>query len=216
MALTKSNLEQIPQRNKDLAFGYVKECEKKNKQVIPSMIKYLCLVYSNRNKDKFDVENSHQTFKSKGNSIEHNSEERTCEYHNCYLENVVSKGIHIWKFKCDSQSMLDLIGIRNVAESSRLTGIFFVGRDDMTVVGYGDVVGGCTISNASPFGQKCNDGDLIEMRLDFNNLTLNFKVNDNGYGKAFNINPGQYRAAIGVIANVKHHKYTLLSYQNIV
>ena len=55
MALKRSKLNEIPQRNKDLAFGFVKECEKENKSIIPSIIKYLCLNYLNQNKDKFDI-----------------------------------------------------------------------------------------------------------------------------------------------------------------
>ena len=51
-------LDQIPQRNKDIAIGYVKECEQKNDQAIPQMIKYLCLFYFNPIKDTFDTKDT--------------------------------------------------------------------------------------------------------------------------------------------------------------
>ena len=54
VALKQNKLEEIRKRNKDFAFGYNKECETKNKTVIPNMIKYLCLIYLNTNKDRFD------------------------------------------------------------------------------------------------------------------------------------------------------------------
>ena len=115
MALKQSNLQQIPQRNKDVAFGYVKECEKKNKQVIPSMIKYLCLIYFNQTKDQFDIKNTHSKIKVDGNCIKIGPNRDASDVtYNSYLENIVNKGIHIWRFKCNKSYDVDQIGIRNV------------------------------------------------------------------------------------------------------
>ena len=69
MALKQSSLSQIPQRNKDLAFGYVHEKEKENKISVPDMIKYLCLVYLNQNKDEFDGNLCDKKIEITGDSI---------------------------------------------------------------------------------------------------------------------------------------------------
>ena len=100
MALKQCKLQQIPQRNKDLTFGYVKEYEKKNKHEIPNMIAYLCLIYWNGNKDTFDPENKHPSIKINGNSVElRNSDTpRLSRVYNCYLENIVNKGTNIYSF----------------------------------------------------------------------------------------------------------------------
>ena len=54
------------------------------------------------------------------------------------------------------------------------------------------------------------------MRVDFNNLTLNIKINEIDYGKAFDIKPGRCRAVVGFYGWNKSRKYTLMSYQYIV
>ena len=53
MSLKQSELQKIPQRNKDLGFGFAKRNENANRSTIPEMIKYLCLIYLNQNKDEF-------------------------------------------------------------------------------------------------------------------------------------------------------------------
>ena len=52
-----------------MVFGYVKECEKKNKRIIPDMIAYLCLMYLNQGKDKFEPKNIRQHIKIDGDCI---------------------------------------------------------------------------------------------------------------------------------------------------
>ena len=224
MALKQSKLQQIPQRNKDLAFQYVKDCEKKNKNIVPDMIKYLCLIYFNQNKDTFDAKNTHQNIKIKGNSVEKRNGAIMEEDVNSYLENIVSKGIHIWTFKCDKVYTLDMIGIRNVDdEEPRLDGYFDASSEDGTkVIGHGFVMdGSCTDQdNATKvgwkYGQTCRNNDTVAMTLNFNDLSLSFKINDNDYGKAFDIKQGSYRAVIGFCCYSDDHHYTLTSYQHIV
>ena len=117
MALKQSKLEQIHPRNRDLAFGYVRNCENQNKASIPEMIKYLCLLFLNSNKDKFDPDNT-----SKSLRIEHNSVSQTdCAHReyavNTFLFNEVTKRVHVWKFKCNysgDRPQFDQIGIWKV------------------------------------------------------------------------------------------------------
>ena len=58
MAFKASKLKQIPQRNKDLTFGYLRENEETNKSNYPQLIKYLVLIYSNA-VDGFDPNATH-------------------------------------------------------------------------------------------------------------------------------------------------------------
>ena len=51
------------------------------------------------------------------------------------------------------------------------------------------------------------------MRVDCNDWTLSYKVNDNKYVKAYDIKPGKYKAAITL--NAKASSYSLLTYQKI-
>ena len=93
------------------------------------------------------------------------------------MENIATQGIHIWKLQCDKGYPFDQIGIRNVdTESLKLEGGFDEGHDKKRVVGYAFVLKGA-ITNAQ-HADSCVHGDSIEMRLDFINLALNFKIND--------------------------------------
>ena len=56
------------------------------------------------------------------------------------------------------------------------------------------------------------DGDIIEIKLDFDDLTLSFKTNENQCGVIRGIEKTKYRACITI---VKSAKFTLISYQEI-
>merc|ERR1712176_386990 len=45
------------------------------------------------------------------------------------------------------------------------------------------------------YGVKCNTGDIVEMFVDFDELTLKYSVNGIDQGVAYKIQPGSYRAA---------------------
>ena len=227
MALKQSALNEIPQRNKDLAFGYITGCEKQTKSLIPEMIKYLCLLYFNQNTDKFDSKHTHQvlTVTIDGKSISNTK----CEYDyfNSYLENIVNHGINIWRVKCNYVSRNDMIGIRKMNccplklvgwfdESEKLTDC-----DSGSSLGYGMFIGGgltnpdnCFVNGRDDYAKSCEPSDIIEMKLDCNKYTLSYKINNNEYGKAFDIDSSvKYRAAI-TLSSV-FSSYTLVSYQNI-
>ena len=114
MALSKCKLNQIPQRNKDLAFGYVHEKAKQNKQSIPEMIKYLCLIYFNPT-DSFDPHPSNKKIKVNGNSIIVEADSKQVD--NVYLKRIVSSGVHLWKFKYIAYSLWSQILQKLMAKS---------------------------------------------------------------------------------------------------
>ena len=43
---------------------------------------------------------------------------------------------------------------------------------------------------------KCKAGDIIEMYLDFEVMGLRYTINGKDYGQAFDIDHGEYRAAV--------------------
>ena len=227
MALKQNKLNNIPQRNKDLVFGYVKECEKQNKPSIPSMIKYLCLVYLNVDKDKFDAKNTHEMIEREDDGI--SRQEGYYGACSSFLENIMDKGVHIWTFQCDYLcDTEDVIGIRKINADSntpfRLDGHFYIdGEDDEEkVVGYGFILLG-SLTNptdvneyGADYGEPCYDnwnGGILEMKLDFNNLTLSYKMGGVDYGKAFDIEQTKYKAAVTL--DTSKALLSLLSYQHI-
>ena len=193
MALKQSELNKIPQRNKDLAFGYVKSCEKENKSNIPSMIKYLCLIYLNQNKDTFDANNTHKMITIDGDKIKSN----TVKLQTSYMKNIISSGIHIWKFKCISTKTSTWIGITKCMKLKK--NMLYLDYDKTDQIGYAfssygmiDYEPHCR----EPYMSGWVDGDIIEMKVDFNTRELSCKVNDQDRSKTFYINDDKYKAAI--------------------
>ena len=234
MALKRSKLSQIPQRNKDLAFGYVHEKEKVNKISVPEMIKYLCLVYFNPNKDEFDPDQCDDKIKIKENSMI--TDTNPDDIQTAFLKNVVSSGIHVWRFKCigdwDEPGNPDLIGIYNMDyehlmnsnEDCYFDNYSDVGEEDNIPRGHGFCSDGRLTNEYMPSEWGCDyypDGwgkdDTIEMRLDFNKQHLKFKVNDDDYGVAFEIDATKkFKAAISVgRRETGKGGFELISYQKL-
>ena len=216
MALKQSKLNKIPQRNKDLAFGYAKECEKEQKFTIPSMIKYLCLIYLHQSKDTFDPFNTHKEITIDGDTISTTSKNSVLT---SLLENMVNLGVHIWRFKCMAiWACKDCIGI---TKSMKLKdGMSYLDYDGEEQVGYlFSAMGKVTNQHDShnwgdEYGEKWGVGDVIEMKADFIKLELSFKVNKIDCGKAFDIHGGNYKATITMNTHYLKQAYQLISYQH--
>ena len=82
------------------------------------MIKYLCLIYLNDNKDAFDSQNTHKDIVIDGNYIKFVRRDLNNFRHqksSTFLSNVVNSGVNIWKFRCNKY-IHDLVGIRKVEQ----------------------------------------------------------------------------------------------------
>eukprot|EP01084_Bolivina_argentea_P066715 121631_1 len=218
MALMKSKLNTVPQRNKAVAFGFCREEEIKwnDSSNIPQLIKYLCLLYLNQNKDEFDINNCHKDLKINDNYIKTDS-----NFRSCFLKNIVNKRKYIWRFQQNEGVIIAgcLIGIYDTKfkTSDYNFDEFF---DSVTFksgisTGYGLRLDGRLTNpeNSTIWGKKtelkCQPGDIIEMILDFNNLTLCFKINNKQC--TVKIENGEYKAALTLCSG----SFTLLSYQEL-
>ena len=226
MTLKQRKLSQIPQRNKDLAFGYVHEKEKQNKMSVPDMIKYLCLIYLNLNKDEFDPNQSSKKIEINGNSIirETNADK---SIQNVFLKNIASSGIHKWKFKysCDMNtfSKHDYIGVFNMDYKESMIksdDYFFFIPKSYNFSGYaiGSKGGGVNQNGFfTKYQRYWDSGDEIEMKLDFYQQNLKFKVNGQDFGDALQIDiTKKWKAAISIGGYIGHgspKSFTLISYQ---
>ena len=225
MAVQKKNKE-IPQRKKDLTFGYVRNCEKEIKQNnVPMAITYLCLRFWNVDGDEFDKTsaNSNISFEDDINGIKLPEGDGSGKNVNAYLLNVVSSGIHIWKFKQNNFNDFDEIGIVNVEKngsSLKLEGEFCDDGD------YALKLSGKAITSHKGEGRLesdydiyykdgLEDDDTIEMTLNMTNLSLHWRVNYDA-GREIDIKKGEYRAVVSLYHNGGECIVTLLSYRHIV
>eukprot|EP01084_Bolivina_argentea_P306943 530478_1 len=221
MALNKIKLNSIPQRNKDVVFGFTREQENvsNNNFIMPQMIKYLCLLYLNQNKDEFDVDNNDTYIKLNGNSIICMSNSYVTS---CSLKNIVYERKHIWKFKINKNgNQHSAIGIFNTKcefEKDVYFDCLAFQCEHSNFSGYGISFSGkvTNLDNASvgwgkSIGLTFKEGDIIEIILDFNEMKLYTKKDDK-YVHLFDIEKGKYKAAVAMVGD---SSVELLSYQEV-
>eukprot|EP01084_Bolivina_argentea_P178200 308043_1 len=195
----KRKLQQIPARNSRLAFGYVREHETDTQCRIPQNVKYLCLWYLNPNQDQFNRNDSGPHIKINVNRMDSNAMNSFVN-----LTNVFDRGIHIWRFKCNSKT-----NNYSWAPQSDCFGIVKIGNEGKS---------GKLISMAIP----CRSGEVIEMKVNVSTMKLLYRRK-----KSYNINysninwemrfvnhmngKGKYKA--GIWLNNDQCSYTLISYQ---
>ena len=56
-------------------------------------------------------------------------------------------------------------------------------------------------SAGSSYGKICGENDIVSMKLDMNDLTLSYKINNIDQGIAFKIEKTKYKAAIYLYGN---------------
>ena len=225
MTLKPSKLNQIPLRNKDLAFGYLRENEKKNKSNYPKLIKYLVLIYSNA-QDQFDANMTHKLLKIDANRVidQRNELREWCDYLS-FLKNVVTEEIHIWKFRFDLRSDSDIaksqIGIWKTNSGKPDLEDRFIdntNEDGISCTGYFITLNGYRSNPENVMDitdgefAPVKDGDIIEIILDLNELVLTFKVNNVEKVKFDNIEKTSYRAVVSIFQ--PGEEFTLISYQD--
>ena len=218
MALQVANLKKAHQDIKDLVFGYIRES---NKCIIPLIINYFCLKYFWET-DEWDITKIGLLIIKNKKTILLNKNSNF--YNSAYLSRICDVGIYHWKFKIKQISMgWNIIGIWEQQNSNRLppTSTYFTdtrlgGNNFGMDISSGYLVcpssGGhylgyspssCATCKLSKYSKRkrycrgCINGDIIEMHLDFIKLELRFSINDNDFGKAFEIKfNSKYRAAI--------------------
>eukprot|EP01084_Bolivina_argentea_P306941 530476_1 len=218
MALNKIKLNSIPQRNKDVVFGFTREQENvsNNNFIMPQMIKYLCLLYLNQNKDGFVVDNTRKDIQLNGDCISHVPE--TGCIASCYLKNTVYERKHIWKFKihkCHDNSSIGIYNTKyefNTNMSFDYSTRYNNNRTGYAISFYGQLT---NLSNCSSWGEdsglEFKEGDIIEIILDFNVMKLYAKKDDK-YVHLFDIEKGKYKAAVAMVGD---SSVELLSYQEV-
>merc|ERR1712228_551094 len=184
---------------KDTVYGYIRQMTNDD---IPNDIIHLCILFYAA-LDRFDRQHisSKLTLNEYDQSVKRNQAGGSA---NIYFENIVESGRHEWKFKivrCQNHSGGYMIGLWKVQPNVAppLDNFFAMGKEK----GYGYSISdgkksrlfdGCS---AEQYGKRCNDGDIVEMIVDFDSLSLSFKVNGKDQGKSHDLyKDDKYRAAV--------------------
>ena len=184
-----------------------------NDKIIPYIVNKICgEYYLCEIEDDWDEEIFDNVSNKRDRYIEY-SQNKTARntyggFNAVYLREVAKDGVHEWKFKIiGAQGIGVLIGIKAVnnkeqkmPKSYPFTINFDHELEEKNGYAFSERTGKLQskrLTRGEKYGCKCKDGDIIEMRLDFNNKTLGYIINDKDYGKAFDIDATKmYRAAV--------------------
>ena len=230
MAFKQSKLSQIPQRNKDLAFGYFHDYEKNHENIIPHLVAYSCLRYMNQDKDKIISSSSDELLKiADWNEKRVQLKQTGIEYvidEELILENRVCDSINEWKFKINAKGCsMDTIGIKTIRNASScipaISYSILLNNNGLWRRTQGDTPSKQMRKSFFDCDQEklnITKGDTITMRLNCRDWTLEFQVNENGFSRVFeecDIEKSEYSARIGLCdCNGKQFDYELISFQN--
>ena len=207
MSFDLKQIESIDKGRQLSVSGYIHEQEKNCKIHIPQGLILLCILFYGNDVDEWDPEFVGKFMQLSNRTITNNSWSMSC----AYCKRIIKCGRFQWKFRideCGNGSMFDgkfMIGIWKIKDKKPLTNTYFtVGGNQ----GYGfdpcDTVltekeSGRTIGRK--YGTQCKNGTIIEMILDLNDLTLRYIMDGVDYGKAFDVERCEYRAAVYLMAD---------------
>ena len=211
-ALDLGRAKHIPSRFQRIVNGYLRISQSlltnnnDSISIIPSIIFHICLLFY-YDFDKWDSNAMGIDLmfdETNANIVRYKGREYRQTYNSAYLRRICNSeegGIYHWKFRfINLNHIWNLIGIWKVTEDKEPeTHYFTQGRDAAYAlcVSDGKLVdrshGG---DSSKQYSCVCDNGDILEMYLDFETMELRYTINDQDYGKAFDVDPGKYRAAI--------------------
>ena len=199
MAINFDKLERIDQSRKDTVSGFIRCATNKH---IPEEIIHICMLFYalvDRFDPKFIDSEILKLYEETQSVLRFSCHGQT----NVYLTNIVDSGHHKWTFRIVKRTSLMAIGIWRVQTnvSPPIKYYFTDGYDDgyAYILSYGKssaINGGHSDKN---YGVKVNDGDMVEMILDFDESSLSFTVNGIDYGKSHDVKLGKYRAEVHIV-----------------
>eukprot|EP01084_Bolivina_argentea_P193676 332261_1 len=193
------HISKINQKRKDTVSGFIRT---NFIQKFPNDLFLICVLFYGPTPDHFDpncIANV-MTLNEENQSVTQIKDQMA----SCYLKRIVHSGHYIWKFKIEhcknNAGGWMMIGIWRVQQDTTPPLDSFFTRGQQQGYGYSTCDG--TISNSAggytskSYGIKVPTGSTVTMILDFDSLSLSFKVDDEDYGKSHHINADSYRAAV--------------------
>ena len=204
MAVNVEILKKIkPKRNKTV-YGYIREHYKHD---VPDGVILTCLLFYGNDIDKWDTAiANHVKFDDDNRIVTHSGPHYGAT--STFLTEEVDSGVHSWKFKvvkCSDNSTTTMhIGIWDTSKNNGTPpsnhAFHYVKRQRQ---GYAFATNSGQKRNLTAqylryvkYAEACRDGTIVDMIVDFDKLSISYMVNGKDYGKAYDIEPGKYRAAV--------------------
>ena len=202
------NLKKISIKRKYTVCGFIRRLEKEMDMMPKEIIDLFVLFYGNGS-DEWDPEllsTDHVTLDEDNRMV--SSLKNKCSDGNAYMKRIVEFGYHEWKLKVkygtttSGHLMIGLWRIQN-KKTPPLRSYYTDGKEK----GYGFACSQGKLVNPkhgygfyNDYGVSVTDS-IIDMIVDFDNLSLSFKIDGKDYGKAFDITQDKYRAAVYFYGN---------------
>ena len=183
---------------------------------MPDLVLNTCLLFYHSQKDEWDRDQVGSRIAIIRETVKLSS---GSDCQSAFLSNIVDQDIHIWKFKLKrvaKKGSWKMVGIWKINVGYPILHSPFTSRK---YNGYGYVFGVARKTNIDKrtydwgpsYGVTCKSGDIVEMIVDFKELSLSYRVNGNHQGVAFKIDKTKYRAAVSM--DMKGDMFTLLQYE---
>ena len=208
---------QVSRRSEYSVFGYIRDIQYKLPQDIayfniPVSIYQICTLYFHRF-ERWDPNKKDSTYEIIDDYTLHQT---MYGWGSAFLTNIVEVGKHDWIFKLTEYPAHKNVCIGIVKMNKDKPTKSFLGCEPGTVYSF---LANFALTNdhsardiwETSYGEICKSGDEIGMHLDLNKLTLSFSINGKDFGKAYDVDKCQYKAAINMTD--AGCKLQLVSYQ---
>eukprot|EP01084_Bolivina_argentea_P147055 257347_1 len=217
-------IKYVDQRSKDTVNGFIREFQSILPNNIPPLINHICLVFY-APRDIWD--NQHISKKMQlidESCITKISDD--WDFCSAFGKNIIESGQFHWKFRIEKVQAVGLgwyivLGIWKIkSENKPPVHTYFTHNGDKGAYAFvtdsARLVSRCggtyrkiqpiDINNRTDiyenrtieYGIQCKTGDIIDMYLDLNELSLSFAINNHDYGTAFEIENTAYRMAVNM------------------
>ena len=208
----KSFLEKCELENQLTVDGFLREIEAVLNQTIPRDINKICFEFYHSIKERFDPELHAETI-----TISKTFDSIKSGYGGgaAYLCNVADKGYHHWKFKVIEHvpGCLLYVGIKKIERKLR-TGFSECVYDSISIFAINAGLGclrGNFVNKTGKYCPRCKTGDIIDMKLDLDNNTMEFLIDGQNNDEPRDIDHCAYRAVVAM--NEHNESIQLLNYQ---
>ena len=204
MALNLEKVKEINPKRKSTVYGFVR---KQYENDVPDGVILICLLFYGYYSDKWDKDNMPKCLQLDEDKamLTHMNDTNTGEGVSAYLTEKVSSGVHAWKFKvikCAYDQFTTMhVGLWDVNKNDGKPPINSVFKEQGYAFATSKGQKWTSPGGYVDWGQKCPDGTIIDMTVNFDDLSLSFMINGRDYYKSHNIKPGTYRAAVYLYCN---------------
>ena len=202
MALSLQMVSKIDKERRLTVSGYIREYEEVNQVSIPSEIILVLVLFYGNDTDEWDPKLISKCMELKSKTLT----QIAVGYRSSYGKRIIDFGIFNWKLRINQwENNGFMLGIRRVKSNDDVPPTETWFTDGGYESGYGFRIRPSLTSLTGPegyaydgkeYGVEPQNGSIIEMILDLENLTLSYIIDGKDYGKAFDVTEGKYRLAL--------------------